>query len=131
MNFLFLRCTRIDVDEKDKPRPKNITNYRLQNHMLNGKLKNTSQVLFVNRQASRLKLTGINKEAPEVRLDMYFDKSTKDFRLMMNLLSERPGTEGLSQSFRLLTIFDKHFKRQWTPNDIRILESNVSGDNAW
>ena len=99
--------------------------------MLNGKLKNTSQVLFVSRQASRLKLTGINKEAPEVRLDMYFDKSTKDFRLMMNLLSERPGTEGLSQSFRLLTIFDKHFKRQWTPNDTRILESNVSGDNAW
>ena len=119
------------MDEKDKPRPKKITNYRVQNNMLNGKLKNTSTVLFVNRQASKLKLTGINKEAPEVRLDMYFDKSTKDFRLMMNLLSERPGTEGLSQSFRLLTIFDKHFKRQWTPNDIRILESNVCDDNAW
>ena len=119
------------MDEKDKPRLKTIKTYRLQNHMLNGQLKNTSQLLFVNRQASRFKLTGINKEPPEVRLDMYFDKSTKDFRLMMNMLSERPGTEGLSQSFRLLTIFDKHFKRQWTPNDIRILESNVSGDNAW
>ena len=119
------------MDEKDKPRHRKITNYRVQNNMLNGELKNTSPVLFVNRQASKLKLTGINKEAPEVRLDMYFDKSTKDFRLMMNLLSERPGTEGLSQSFRLLTIFDKHFKRQWTPNDIRILESNVCDDNAW
>ena len=119
------------MDEKDKPSPKHITNYRLQNHMPNGKLKNTSQVLFVNRQASRLKQAGINKEAPEVRLDMYFDKSTKDFRLMMNLLSERPGTEGLSQSFRLLTIFDKHFKRQWTPNDIRILESNNSENDSW
>ena len=119
------------MDEKDKPRPKKITNFRLQNNMLNGKLNNTSQILFVNRQSSKLKLTGVNKEAPEVRLDMYFDKSTKDFRLMMNLLSERPGTEGLSQSFRLLTIFDKHFKRQWTPNDIRIVESNVTDYNAW
>ena len=99
--------------------------------MINGKIKKTSLVLFVNRQEPKSKITGIDKEPPEVRLDMYFDKSTKDFRLMMNLLSERPGTEGLSQSFRLLTIFDKHFKRQWTPNDIRILESNVTDYSAW
>ena len=53
-------------------------------------------------------------------------KETKDFRLMMNLLSERAGTEGLAQSFRLLTIFDKHFKRLWTPNDVRILDEDIS-----
>ena len=94
--------------------------------MMNVKIKKTSQVLFVSRQAPKSEITDIDKEAPEVRLDMYFDKETKDFRLMMNLLSERPGTEGLSQSFRILTIFDKHFKRQWTPNDIRILEQNVN-----
>ena len=94
--------------------------------MMNGKIKRTSQVLFVSRQAPKSEITDIDEESPEVRLDMYFDKETKDFRLMMNLLSERPGTEGLSQSFRILTIFDKHFKRQWTPNDIRILEQNVN-----
>ena len=49
---------------------------------------------------------GIAQEPPGVRLDMYFDKETKDFRLMMNLLSERAGTEGLAQSFRILTIFE-------------------------
>ena len=69
---------------------------------------------------------GLPEEVPEVRLDMYFDKETKDFRLMMNLLSERAGTEGLAQSFRLLTIFDKHFKRLWTPNDVRILDEDIS-----
>ena len=72
---------------------------------------------------------GIAEEAPEVRLDMYFDKETKDFRLMMNLLAERPGTEGLAQSFRLLTIFDKHFKSLWKPKDVRILDKDISAPN--
>ena len=80
----------------------------------------------MKRQKSQLKFLGIERENPEVRLDMYFGKETKDFRLMMNLLSERPGTEGLCQSFRILTIFDKHFKRLWTPNDIRILDQDIS-----
>ena len=78
------------------------------------------------RRKSHLKFTGIEPEAPEVRLDIYFDTAAKDFRLMMNLLSEKSGSEGLAQSFRLLTIFDKHFKRLWLPNDVRILDEDLS-----
>ena len=51
---------------------------------------------------------------------------SKEIGLMMNLLSERPGTSGLAQSFRLLTIFDKDFKRKWTANDVRILDEDIS-----
>ena len=100
----------------------------MKSHLANVPMKKTPQNYdsLLKRRKSELKFLGIEQEAPEVRLDMYFDKETKDFRLMMNLLSERPGTEGLSQSFRILTIFDKHFKRLWTPNDIRILDADLT-----
>ena len=94
--------------------------------MTSDPIKHPKHINQLSRQKSQLKLMGLPEEAPEVRLDMYFDKETKDFRLMMNLLSERPGTSGLSQSFRLLTIFDKDFKRKWTANDVRILDEDIS-----
>ena len=55
---------------------------------------------------------------PEVRLDMYFDEKGKDFRLLMNLLTE---TSGLAYSFRFLAMFDKHFQRQWRARDVKII----------
>ena len=35
---------------------------------------------------------------PEIRLDLYYDKKGRDFRLVMNLLAEQ--SAGLAQSFR-------------------------------
>ena len=116
-------------EKKDKNTHPKTTHHLMKNHLINSPTKHPQQSSLLNRQKSQLKFMGIEQEAPEVRLDMYFDKETKDFRLMMNLLSERPGTEGLAQSFRLLTIFDKHFKRQWIPNDIRVLAEDLSSPN--
>ena len=112
--------------DKDLKPSRKTTYHLMKTHLMNDRVKRSSTASILNRQKSRLQFMGIEQEAPEVRLDMYFDKETKDFRLMMNLLSERPGTEGLTQSFRLLTIFDKHFKRLWVPNDFRILDQDLS-----
>ena len=116
------RCKR----EDEKSRKFRAIHHLVKPHMTSDPVKHPKQTNLLSRQKSQLKLMGLPEEAPEVRLDMYFDKETKDFRLMMNLLSERPGTAGLAQSFRLLTIFDKHFKRLWTPNDVRILDEDIS-----
>jgi hypothetical protein len=56
---------------------------------------------------------------PEIRLDMYYDKKGRDFRLLMNLLAEQ--SAGLAQSFRILSVFDKHFQRLWKPLEVKIL----------
>ena len=57
--------------------------------------------------------------APEIRLELYYSKKSRDFRLLMNLLAERSG--GLAQSFRILSVFDKHFQRQWCPRDLKVI----------
>ena len=98
-------------------------------HDVNGGINYPQTTSPLNRQKSQLKFMGIAQEPPAIRLDIYFDKETKDFRLMMNLLGERPGTEGLAQSFRLLTIFDKHFKSLWKPKDVRILDEDIGAPN--
>ena len=54
---------------------------------------------------------------PEVRLDMYFDPKGRDFKLLLNLLAE---TAGLAHSFRILTVFDKHFQRLWRATDVKV-----------
>ena len=112
--------------EDEKSRKFRAIHHLVKPHMTSDPVKHPKQTNLLSRQKSQLKLMGLPEEAPEVRLDMYFDKETKDFRLMMNLLSERPGTAGLAQSFRILTIFDKHFKRLWIPNDVRILDEDIS-----
>ena len=50
---------------------------------------------------------------PVIRLDMYYNKKGRDFRLLMNLLAEKQ--DGLAQSFRILSVFDKHFQKLWRP----------------
>lgn len=58
-------------------------------------------------------------EAPVIRLEMYYDRKGRDFRLLMNLLAEQSG--GLAQSFRILAVFDKHFQRLWKPQDNKVI----------
>ena len=56
---------------------------------------------------------------PEIRLDFYYGKKSKDFRLLMNLLAESSG--GLAQSFRILCVFDKHFQKLWKIQDFKVI----------
>ena len=72
----------------------------------------------MNEDISSLKNYKIG--APVVRLDMYYDKKGRDFRLLMNLLAEK--SEGLPQSFRILCFFDKPFQRLWRPKDPKVIE---------
>ena len=124
LNESLFRCKRVGIDGTGHKF--RAVHHLVKPHMTSDPFKHPKPTNILSRQKSQLKLMGLPEEVPEVRLDMYFDKETKDFRLMMNLLSERAGTEGLAQSFRLLTIFDKHFKRLWTPNDVRILDEDIS-----
>ena len=57
--------------------------------------------------------------APEIRLEMYYDKKGRDFRLLMDLLAEQ--SDGLAQSFRILSVFDKHFQRLWRPQETKVI----------
>ena len=50
---------------------------------------------------------------------MYYNKKGRDFRLLMNLMAE--GQDGLAQSFRILSIFDKHFQRLWRPEESKVI----------
>lgn len=59
------------------------------------------------------------RHVPEIRLDMYYDRKAKDFRLLMNLLAEQ--STGLAHSFRMLSVFDKHFQRLWRPRDVKVV----------
>ena len=60
-----------------------------------------------------------NDGIPEIRLEMYYDKKGKDFSLLMQLLAEQ--SSGLSQAFRILCVFDKHFQRLWKPRDNKVV----------
>jgi hypothetical protein len=50
---------------------------------------------------------------------MYYNKKGQDFRLLMNLLAEKQ--DGLAQSFRILSVFDKHFQRLWRPKENKVI----------
>ena len=52
------------------------------------------------------------KRRPTVRLDMYYDKRSRDFGLLMDLLAE---SSGLVQPLRILSMFDRHFQALWRP----------------
>jgi hypothetical protein len=54
---------------------------------------------------------------PTVRLEMYYDKRSRDFALLMDLLGE---SSGLVQPLRILAMFDKHFQALWRPRELRI-----------
>lgn len=49
---------------------------------------------------------------PTVRLNMYYDKRSRDFGLLMDLLAE---SSGLVQPLRILSMFDRHFQALWRP----------------
>ena len=51
-------------------------------------------------------------QRPIVRLDMYYDKKSRDFGLLMDLLAE---SSGLVQPLRILSMFDRHFQALWQP----------------
>lgn len=77
-----------------------------------------------SRHVDRLACDVGKKDVPVVHLDMYFDPKGRDFRLLMNLLSE---TSGMAQSFRILAVFDKHFQRQWRARDIKLILEEPRG----
>ena len=52
------------------------------------------------------------RQRPTVRLDMYYDKKSRDFGLLMDLLAE---SSGLVQPLRILSMFDRHFQALWQP----------------
>lgn len=54
---------------------------------------------------------------PKVRLQMYYDRKSRDFGLLMDLLAE---SSGLVQPLRILSMFDRHFQALWTPRDLQI-----------
>ena len=45
-------------------------------------------------------------------VDMYYDKKSRDFGLLMDLLAE---SSGLVQPLRILSMFDRHFQALWRP----------------
>jgi len=51
------------------------------------------------------------------RLEMYFDKSSRDFSLLMDQLAE---SSGLVQPLRILSMFDRQFQKMWAPEQINI-----------
>ncbi|XP_023339347.1 uncharacterized protein LOC111709704 isoform X2 [Eurytemora carolleeae] len=55
----------------------------------------------------------------QTRLEMYFDKKSRDFSLLMDLLAE---SSGIVQSLRILCLFDRQFQKMWDPTSIQILE---------
>jgi len=57
------------------------------------------------------------RQRPTVRLDMYYDKKSRDFGLLMDLLAE---SSGLVQPLRILSMFDRHFQALWQPRDFHI-----------
>ncbi len=54
---------------------------------------------------------------PAVRLKLYFQPYSKDFRLLVNLLSE---SQGFPSALRVLALFEHQFASLWEPNNIRI-----------
>jgi len=48
---------------------------------------------------------------------LYFDKSSRDFGLLMDLLAE---SSGIVQSLRILAMFDKQFQKLWNTTDVQI-----------
>lgn len=58
-----------------------------------------------------------NGDLPRIRLDLYFDKKSKDFGLLMDLLAE---ASGLVQSLRILSMFDRGFQKLWNAANVRI-----------
>ena len=57
------------------------------------------------------------KSRPTVRLDMNYDKKSRDFGLLMDLLAE---SSGLVQPLRILSMFDRHFQALWRPRCSKI-----------
>ena len=55
------------------------------------------------------------------------NKCCENQRLLMCLLSE---TSGLAHTFRILTVFDKHFQRQWRARDIKVIVDD-DRDGHW
>ena len=48
---------------------------------------------------------------------MYYEKRSKDFCLLMDLLAE---SSGLVQPLRILSMFDRHFQALWRPRCLSI-----------
>ena len=62
------------------------------------------------------------RQRPIVRLDMYYDKKSRDFGLLMDLLAE---SSGLVQPLRILSMFDRHFQALWQPRCLELLRTRV------
>jgi len=56
-------------------------------------------------------------DRPKIRLDLYFDKKSMDFGLLMDLLAE---ASGIVQSLRILSMFDRQFQNLWNASDVQI-----------
>ena len=97
-------------------RLKKIDRYKRQHHIPRPKVE-TAVNWFLGK-------SGKKENVPEVRLDLYYNEDAKDFRLMMNLLSEQSAAS-LAHSFRILGLFDKHFQRQWKPVDLNLQKSQL------
>ena len=109
-----------------------LTSYNLV-WLVHPKVSKLQRILFSMYRRNTDSVDGLecvirDESIPEVRLDMYFNEKGRDFRLLMNLLGE---TAGLAQSFRLLSLFDKHFQRQWRPKDVKVIVEDSGFKNPF
>ena len=57
------------------------------------------------------------EQKPKIKLDLYFDKRSRDFGLLMDLLAE---ASGIVQSLRILSMFDRQFQKLWSAANVEI-----------
>ena len=56
-------------------------------------------------------------ESAEIFFDLYFDCESRDLPLLITLLGSR---NGVAETLRLLSLFDKDYQKLWKPLDVRV-----------
>ncbi len=62
-------------------------------------------------------------ESADPFFDLYFDCESRDLPLLITLLGTR---NGVAETLRLLSLFDKDYQKLWKPLEVRIFHESVN-----
>jgi len=66
-------------------------------------------------------------ETAESFFDLYFDIESRDLPLLITLIGTR---NGVAETLRLLSLFDKDYQKLWKPVDVRVYH-DTEHEQVW